>query len=215
MPSLMDELRARFPHLDFDAEGETPTGHPRMTREEHAADALRLHEQRTPAEFRSANATIPAVAAWADRYVAGSLGNRPGLLLLGSLGSGKTYQAYAALRRIAASGHPRSGWYGGLVANLYSRFRGGGDADFELTVATDAPILLLDDIGAAKESAWTEETVHRLIDHRYSEQLPLIATGNLSLDEIGRRLGARTQSRLGGMCTLIELTDRDRRRRRP
>jgi DNA replication protein DnaC len=215
MPSMMDELRARFPHLDFDTPGEAPTGHPRVTRDEQAAQALEQHARRAPAEFRNAQASRPEVIAWADRYTARTLDGRTGLLLLGRTGTGKTHEAYGALRRIAASGHSRPGWYGGLVSELYSRFRGGGDADFEFTVAADAPILLLDDIGAAKESPWTEETVHRLVDHRYAERLPVVVTGNLTYAELAAKVGERVASRLAGMCTVVKFEGDDMRRRRP
>ncbi|MER7128641.1 hypothetical protein [Streptosporangium saharense] len=43
------------------------------------------------------------------------------------------------------------------------------------------PLLLLDDLGSAKASEWTEEITYRVINHRHENLLPGVFTSNLLL----------------------------------
>lgn len=72
-------------------------------------------------------------------------------------------------------------------------------------------LLIIDDLGAEKPSEWVAETLYRIINHRYENELPVVITSNLSLDQLAQRLGDRTASRLAELCNVVELTGRDRR----
>lgn len=192
----------------------------RMTPDEVAAAnrerALDWHERHTPPLFAAARASHPGVIEWARRYITGTLGPRHSLLLLGRVGAGKTHQAYGALHAIADSGHPPAIWYGTTAANLYARMRPGGsdDPEGELARLADADLLLLDDLGASKDSEFVEDTTLRLIDERYINLRPTIITTNLSRRDLRGKLGDRTASRFSAICTAIELADDDHRRAR-
>jgi DNA replication protein DnaC len=61
--------------------------------------------------------------------------------------------------------------------------------------------LILDDIGVECGTAWVYETLYQLVDARYARILPTVFTSNLSLNELGRRLGdERLVSRIREMC---------------
>ncbi|CCA55383.1 putative DNA replication protein, partial [Streptomyces venezuelae ATCC 10712] len=87
------------------------------------------------------------------------------------------------------------------------------------------PLLLLDDLGSAKATEWTEEVTYRLVNERYNACRPTIYTSNLParavLDEQGRplgpdlttALGERIVSRLSEDTTVVAMTGTDRRRR--
>jgi DNA replication protein len=151
---------------------------------------------------------------------------KPGLLLIGEPGTGKTHLAVAALRRLMSRG------FEGVFfdyQNLLERMRSGYDAasgssDREAyRSALDAEILLLDDLGAHRVTEWVEDTVTSLITYRCNNKKPLIATTNLPDPDAGsslversgskpeyrtslaERVGTRARSRLFEMCRVIKM----------
>lgn len=174
----------------------------------------------TPPRYRDAEATLPAVAAWADRALADNAA-AGALLLTGQTGTGKTHEAYGALRRIAAGGPDRFEVLCVNSADMYGRLRPSqvmGAAERELRRLSEVQYLLLDDLGTAKASEWVEEVTYRLINYRYNHCLPTVITSNLpARDESGPDLtdfvGARVASRLAEMVTsLVPMIGADRRR---
>jgi len=173
---------------------------------------------------RDLSALCQTVLNYAHEFPVGS---KPGLLLIGDPGSGKTHLAVAALRRIIAKG------FQGVFfdyQNLLDRIRSGfdpnsGTSDREAyRVALDAEVLLLDDLGAHRVLPWIEDVVTAVITHRCNNRLPLIATTNLPDAEAGDRIshkqadgtvdyrrtladqiGQRARSRLFEMCKVVHV----------
>lgn len=138
----------------------------------------------------------------------------PSLLLLGPTGVGKTHLAYGAIRAVCVSGLHCT-WMAITAAQAYALLRPGrkfeSEVDFDRLASTQ--LLLLDDLGAAKSSEWTEEVNYRLINHRYEHELPTIITSNVPPRELGDAVGERVASRLTEMCQRVVLSGEDRRRR--
>ncbi|MEU6172752.1 ATP-binding protein [Streptantibioticus parmotrematis] len=179
-----------------------------------------------PPRYREATADHPQVLAWAravaEQAVAPSLGARKqvttgsSLLLAGVVGAGKTHQAYGAVRLLVRMGIGVR-WRATTAADLYAdlRPRPGVDSERELAAVSRCPLLLIDDLGAAKSSEWTEEITYRLINRRYNHMLPTLVTTNLRIGDLRVCLGDRVASRLAEMTTRVEFDLVDRRRRRP
>lgn len=173
-------------------------------------------DRRIPVRFREAATDDKDVLAWCEAFGPDS----PSLLIIGPTGSGKTHAAYAAIRVLAAQGIPVK-WDALTAPDLYARLRprDGIDTEGVFQGIASAELLMLDDLGAAKASEWTEEVNYRLVNFRYDRSLPMILTSNLPViaaagkPSLSAALGERVMSRLSGMCQYVTLRGPDRRRK--
>jgi DNA replication protein DnaC len=200
--------------IEIEPDGDRPT--PEQAAAANRAQALGWHSAHTPPLFVPARAIHPTVLEWARRYVTDRLGHRHSLLLLGGVGAGKTHQAFGALHAIADSGHPPVTWYATTATELYALMRPGGseDSEGEFCRLAKADLLLLDDLGASKDSGFVEDVTLRLIDYRYVNKLPMIITSNVKQHDLRSKIGDRTSSRFAEICVAVEMTDEDHRRAR-
>jgi len=128
------------------------------------------------------------------------------LVLHGGFGCGKTHLAAAIVNACTARGCPALFL---VVPDLLDHLRAaytpgsaeGYDDRFE--AVRDAPVLVLDDLGAQSPTPWAAEKLFQLLNHRYNAQLPTVITSNQDLDD----LDARLRSRLGhfGFVRLFEI----------
>jgi DNA replication protein DnaC len=155
-------------------------------------------------------------------------GDKPGLLFIGDTGTGKTHLAVAALRALIAKGHEGVFFdYQTLLDRIRASFdKVSGASDREAySTALEAPILLLDDLGAHRATDFTEDTVTAILTHRCNYKKPLIATTNLPDQDVtgkaieyitpggtavGKKtlsevIGMRARSRLFEMCKVIRM----------
>ncbi|HUA60436.1 MAG TPA: ATP-binding protein [Verrucomicrobiae bacterium] len=152
--------------------------------------------------------------------------SRPGLLLIGEPGTGKTHLAISALREIISKGFECLFTdYQSLLNSIKSGYDPASDSsDREAyRAALDADVLLLDDLGAHRVTGWVEDTVTSIVTYRCNHRKPLIATTNLPDGDAGssvvqqgplgkdyrrtlaEHIGARARSRLFEMCTVIRM----------
>lgn len=215
----MNTLAARLGTI-LAERGIDPTTSPAEAPSERVT-ALDLAAARIPPRYRHALAGHQQVAAWDEVALAarpGPSGTRgialgPSLLVAGPTGTGKTHQAYGAVRSLLTAG-VRLRWEAATTADLYARLRPrpGHDAERDLATLSTCPLLILDDLGAAKQSEWTEEITYRLINRRYTDLLPTLLTTNLPTAALRDAVGDRVASRLAEMTTTVVLTGADRRR---
>jgi DNA replication protein DnaC len=129
-----------------------------------------------------------------------------GIFVYGDTGVGKTYFLYA-LKNII----------GGSVENFvsllteYRDYMQKGYYFDRMIDLTNKEYLLIDDIGAEKNSDFVQEFLYTVINKRYENMNRTVLTTNLSLDEFKERYGARILSRIAEMCVLVELKGEDRR----
>jgi DNA replication protein DnaC len=92
-----------------------------------------------------------------------------------------------------------------------------------LAPVLNADVLVLDELGAAKPTAWVQETVTYIVNERYNAKKVTIFTSNYldlppsssSYDEsLTDRVGVRLRSRLHEMCRLVLMEGDDYRLRK-
>lgn len=211
-PELLARIRSVLPKRltcdPQDIDDPRISGTPAWHRDQNRQHA----DKHLPVRYANAQTSLTTLHDWVLHVLADRIG-APSLLITGSTGTGKTHAAFAALR-LLTEGAIACRWIATSTAALYGDLRPSGKRDTEAAFATfaNAPVLLLDDLGATKNTEWTEEITYRLIDHRYVNCLPSIFTTNVPPKEFAERLGDRTASRLAEMCTRVVLEGTDRRR---
>lgn len=138
-----------------------------------------------------------------------------GLLIYGSPGNGKTYFsaciANALIQRVIPAICVSSI---ALTERINeSRNNYGNEGMFTvLNSLNNADLLILDDLGTEPDTKWTRSMIYQIIEKRYSSNLPIIITTNISMAELRDRYDDRVCSRLNKMCTFFNNTGRDLRK---
>jgi DNA replication protein DnaC len=136
-----------------------------------------------------------------------------GLLLYGSVGTGKTFAACEVANALIDKGYPV------LVTN-FARIINALQATFEKQEYIDSfnrfSLLVIDDLGIERNTEFAKEQVYNIIDSRYRVGLPMIITTNLSIDKIKKPddiENGRIYDRILERCFPIEVTGQSRRRK--
>lgn len=141
----------------------------------------------TKTQAQSLNTAFDAAQAYAA--------NPEGWLLLeGTYGCGKTHLA-------AAVGNYRLQYETAvlfittpdLLDHLRNTYGANSDVGYDemFDRMRSAPMLILDDLGVENPSAWAQEKLFQLLNHRYSHMLPTVITTNADLDMLDPRIRSR------------------------
>ena len=135
-----------------------------------------------------------------------------GLLLFGSVGTGKTFLAACVANALIDKGVPCLVTNFARIANTVQGLFEGRQEYYDSL--NKFPLLVLDDLSAERKTEYMQEIVFNVIDARYRAKLPLIVTTNLTREELQQPADITYQrifSRLFEMCTPIEIAGSDRR----
>jgi DNA replication protein DnaC len=129
------------------------------------------------------------------------------LVLAGSVGTGKTYAAYAVGHEAVAQGRWVEAW---TLHDLLVASRPDGDKD-ALENARECDLLILDDLGATKVSEYAQETITALLDARLRTGRRQIVTTNLPWQPIEDAWGRRFTDRLRDGLVAVSMVGESRR----
>lgn len=159
-----------------------------------------------------------------------------GLLLMGPSGVGKTHLAVAALKDLIRRGHAGLFCdYRELLKEIQASYNPASEST-EMAILEPirtVELLVLDDLGASKPSAWVLDIIGLVLNARYNDRRMTILTTNyldesdapaagaklpsgqrvaVKEDTLADRIGARMRSRLFEMCRTVEVQAPDFRR---
>ena len=165
--------------------------------------------------FENADGSNEKIINAAKNYVA-NFGefreNGKGLLLFGTVGTGKTYIAACIANALIDKGCPVLMTNFARIANTVSGMFEGKQAYYDSL--NRFPLLILDDLSAERKTEYMQEIVFNVIDSRYRANLPLIVTTNLTSEELKHPSDIsyqRTFSRLLEMCLPVNVEGKDKR----
>ncbi len=149
-----------------------------------------------------------------------------GLLFMGPCGVGKTHLAVAILRGLAEKGVDCLFYdFRELLKAIQASYNPVSQTTEMQVLAPvlETQVLLLDDLGASKPSAWVQDMVAHIINSRYNDKRVTLLTTNyldrpaqsgpMREDTLADRIGERMRSRLYEMCRVVRLEAEDFRRR--
>src|SRR5499425_577651 len=151
-----------------------------------------------------------------------------GLLLIGSIGVGKTHLAVGIMKELIVSkGIPCLFYdYRELLKQIQNSYNDSVKAT-ELEVLRpvfETEVLVLDELGAVKPTEWVWDTVSLILNTRYNDNRTTIITTNFDdrpagavagprgaarEETLGDRIGERMRSRLHEMCRIIKMEGED------
>jgi len=155
-----------------------------------------------------------------------------GLLLIGSIGVGKTHLAVGIVKELILSkGVPCLFYdYRELLKNIQNSYNDSVRAT-ELEILRpvfESEVLVLDELGAVKPTEWVWDTVALILNTRYNDNRTTIITTNFDdkpagaiggprgaarEETLGDRIGERMRSRLHEMCRIIKMEGDDFRQK--
>lgn len=137
-----------------------------------------------------------------------------GLLLYGTVGTGKSYMAAAVANELIDQGYKV---YMTNFARLVKLLQGTFEKQKLIDDLNRYSLLIIDDLGAERKSEFMQEQVFNIIDARYRAGLPAIITTNLDIEEIKKPAdigSGRIYDRILERCHPIEVTGISRRRQK-
>jgi DNA replication protein DnaC len=183
--------------------------------------------------------SIGAARFNAGRFVEEYPTEKTGLLLVGSVGVGKTHLSVGIIKALIREKgiHCLFCDYRELLKSIQNSYNPSVQAtEMEiLRPVFDAEVLVLDELGAVRTTEWVFDTVNYVLNSRYNDNRTTIITtnypdaaeqGNIADDNprsysaaeraarretLGDRIGERMRSRLHEMCKKVEMEGSDYR----
>jgi DNA replication protein DnaC len=185
-------------------------------------------------EFEGPHGHLAASRMAACRFVEEYPVDNTGLLLIGSIGVGKTHLAVGIVKELILSkGIPCLFYdYRELLKQIQNSYNDSVKAT-ELEVLRpvfETEVLALDELGAVKPTEWVWDTVSLILNTRYNHNRTTIITTNYPDDAprdtngtsdfaraqraargetLGDRIGERMRSRLHEMCRIVKMEGAD------
>lgn len=190
-------------------------------------------------DFEGSQLNLAPARMAACRFVEEYPVDKTGLLLVGTIGTGKTHLAVGIIKGlIREKGIPCLFYdYRELLKEIQNSYNDSVQTT-ELALLRpvfDAEVLVLDELGAVRPSEWVWDTVSLILNTRYNDSRTTIITTNFpnlpergtpknrdlrsremagyasDKETLGDRIGERMRSRLQEMCRVVVMEGRDYR----
>ena len=155
-----------------------------------------------------------------------------GLVFIGPCGVGKTHLAVSIIQELMRAKDAACIFYDfrDLIREIQSTFTPESTLSESDVLAPvfSSEVLVLDELGAKRTTAWVEETVFYIINHRYNHKKMTLFTTNYpdteeeedkrdsfykkGGDSLIDRIGVRLRSRIYEMCKVVEMWGDDYRK---
>ena len=135
-----------------------------------------------------------------------------GLLFWGNTGTGKSFAAHCIANALIDRGISVRLF---STVDLITRLMDRETRDRAMELVTTVPLLILDDVGAERDTPFAREQLCAVIETRSESQLPLIVTTNYSVEKMKTSSDPAMQrifDRLDALCVRIAVTGESRRR---
>ena len=143
-----------------------------------------------------------------------------GLMLTGTMGTGKTHLAAAITISLINKGTPV---IMNTMINLLNKIKGAYGGELKETenelinLYSTVDLLIIDDLGKERTNEWTLEKLYTIINARYENLLPVVITTNFDIERLISRLSLKNNtetaeaivSRLNEMCVGLEMNYED------
>jgi len=174
-----------------------------------------VKESGIPDTLRDCNSTTldrdEANAEGLDAGKAWATGHILGLLLTGTVGSGKTMCAAASANSYLYRAPLRWFSVSKMLAQARAGFKNPAREDLYDVLLNPRVALVLDDIDKSNPTAFASEILFQAIDERINYGTPLLVTTNATYVELEESYGEPIASRLGGYCQPVKMLGGDRR----
>jgi DNA replication protein DnaC len=185
-----------------------------------------------PSSHRSQGTALLRARKFVEGYPLETDGK--GLLLVGSIGVGKTHLAVGILQALVTERGATGLFcdYRDLLKQVQNSYNSQvRETELEvLRPVFDAEVLVLDELGAAKPSDWVWDTVAHILNTRYNDRRTTIITTNyanlaplegppkeqgksIREETLGDRITERMRSRLQEMCVVVDIQGEDFRQK--
>jgi DNA replication protein DnaC len=194
----------------------------------------------TLANFESHNDSHRDAVKISKKFIENYPAQDVGLLFIGPCGVGKTHLAAAILGELVTKKGATGLFYDFRdmirdIQNTFTPESALSESDI-LEPVFESRILVLDELGAKRSTAWVEETIFYVINHRYNQRKLTIFTSNYpdtaeeedarapmfkksgfgagksGEDTLVDRIGVRLRSRIYEMCKVVEVGGADYRK---
>ena len=141
---------------------------------------------------------------------------KTGLLLYGSVGTGKTHVAACVANALIDKGYKvRMTNFGSIVSKLQESFQ--GRQKYIDDLAENYNLLIIDDLGAERQSEFMKEQIFNVIDSRYRSGKPMIVTTNLTAEQLKKPedvASGRIYDRILERCHPLKIDGESMRRKK-
>ncbi len=172
--------------------------------------------------YKPANPSQEAAFRYASRLAMEYPAVDRGLLLMGTVGVGKTHLAVSILKALTERGFSCLFYeFGSLLKEIQDSYNANTQTS-ELRVLApvfNAEVLVLDEVGVSKPTDWVRDTMAHVINTRYNDNKLTIFTTNYPdnrpndrEETLEDRIGIRLRSRLYEMCKTVMISGEDYRR---